>query len=81
MITFEQAYNIAEKSENPDLKISTAYDIGRGWYFGFVSIKTGEVPDISPIFVSKETGEISTFFPPDHIDEYLKAVKVELPEK
>lgn len=81
MITLEEACEIAEKHENINLKINCAYDIGIGWYFGFVDRETGDVPDISPTLVLKETGKASTFFPPDHIEEFLNAVKVKLPEK
>jgi hypothetical protein len=32
----------------------------------------------SPVAVNKETGEVIVYFPPDHIDAFLKAKEIEM---
>ncbi len=42
----------------------------------------GEILYISsPFSVDKKTGEVDDFFPPDHYEEFIKAVPVEIPEQ
>lgn len=35
--------------------------------------REGNVPDVSPIFVLKESGDVGTFFPPDYDGNFLKS--------
>ena len=42
----------------------------------------GEMPDLSPMYVMKDTGEEGTFFPPDFSEEYLDSgVDVPIPQE
>ncbi|GEM_PF-1671864 len=41
----------------------------------------GETMYISPFSVDKKTGKVDDYFPPDHYDEFIKAVPVEIPEQ
>ena len=44
--------------------------------------ENGEVPDLSPMYVMKDTGKTGVFFPPDFSDEYLNSgVDVLIPKE
>lgn len=79
MITLENACILAEKTM-PGCRVNSAFDIETGWIFGFINEKTGIEVDLSPTFISKETGEAKVFFPPDHIEELDKAIEIEIPK-
>ena len=53
------------------LHLGSAMDDGEYFIFGYK-----EAADIAPIGVNKETGEAETYFPPDHMDAFLEAVRV-----
>ena len=72
MITVRDARKKAEDSiKGTGLQLGGAMDDGEYFIFGY----KGE-PDIPPVGVVKETGEVETYFPPDHIDAFMEAVKV-----
>ncbi|MBR1530037.1 MAG: hypothetical protein IJ642_12170 [Oscillospiraceae bacterium] len=44
--------------------------------------ENGETKYTSILFsVDKRTGKVDDYFPPDHYDEFIKAVPVEIPEQ
>lgn len=75
-MTIEEAIAVVEKA-NEGLKIGSILDIGKAFVFGLVG-QNGEELDIPPCSVDKETGELETFFPPDHLDELAGAEIIEL---
>jgi uncharacterized FlaG/YvyC family protein len=48
-------------------------DDGEFFIFGY-----DEEVEQSPVAVNKETGEVIVYFPPDHIDAFLKAKEIEM---
>ena len=50
------------------------------YVFGYAMLN-GEEPDISPLYVMKDTGETGVFFPPDYDDDYYNSgVNIPIPE-
>ena len=70
---------IAEKEKYAPIlvQITEYYD---RYVFSYVA-ENGEAPDISPLYVMKETGEIGVFFPPDYDDDYYNSgIDIPIPE-
>lgn len=59
------------------MEIASAGEIENGWILSLENEK-GEKLRISPVFVSKETGEIEIFFPPEHREELKNFRKIKL---
>lgn len=76
MINLSRAIEIVNNNY-PELVISLAGRIEKGWIFSFENIE-GKALRISPVFVSAENGEIRTFFPPEHRDDLRNYKKIEL---
>lgn len=62
----------------PGKRINSILQVETGWIFGFCDVD-GQVIRISPMFVNKENGEVSVYFPPDHMEELESAVEMEIP--
>ena len=79
MITLQEAIKIAENEKfAPILAQITEYH--DRYVFSYVE-QNGEAPDISPLYVMKETGETGLFFPPDYDNEYYDSgVDIPVPE-
>lgn len=72
MITIAEARKKAEESvKGTGLHLGKAMDDGEYFIFGYK-----EEADIPPVGVNKESGEVETYFPPDHMDAFLEAVRV-----
>lgn len=64
----------------PDMRINSILQLDSGWVFSFCNAQ-GQGAIISPMLVKKETGEITDFFPPDHLDELEDAVELKVPDR
>lgn len=76
MIDLPRAMEII-REQYPELFVSSVGKIKKGWVISFEN-EDGKELRISPIFISKDTGEVSVFFPPEHREELKDYVKVEL---
>ena len=76
MITISDACKIALK-EMPGYQIVSASEVESGWLFSF-SLPDNSTPDMSPMLVTKETGEVQSYTFEDHIMEILTAKPIEL---
>lgn len=76
MIDLTRAMEII-REQYPELFVSSVGKIKKGWVISFEN-EDGKELRISPIFISKDTGEVSVFFPPEHREELKDYVKVEL---
>lgn len=65
------------REQYPGLFVSSVGRIKKGWIISFEN-EDGKELRISPIFISRDTGEVSVFFPPEHREELKDYVKVEL---
>lgn len=79
MIYVEKACEIATTERN-DPFVDVITDIGKGFVIGTMT-KDGEVADIPPLFVDKETGKTEVYFIPMHFAELRKGTKVKIPSK
>lgn len=77
MITLKEALEIY-KSNYPQYRIESVWDVGDEWTFSALDAKTGYELDISPIAISKETGEQRVFFPPMNAEKLKNAKIVDL---
>lgn len=64
-------------NEMPGYQIVSACEIADGWIFSFRAFSGAEL-DISPLFVSRETGESQFYSFEEHIIEILNASPIEL---
>lgn len=76
MITIIDACKIVLR-EMPGYQLISASEVEDGWLFSF-SLPDNNMPDMSPLFVGKETGAIKNYPFEDHIMEILTAKPVEL---
>lgn len=74
MITLEKAKSIAQ-NEMDEFKLVSIVDIDEYWVFGFRDENNMPIAE-PPISVSKKDGMVDTFFPPAHIDELNKGIKI-----
>ena len=77
MITLEQAIDLYNE-KNPTYKIDSILDVGDEWVISALDRKTGLEIDISPLAISKETGDFRVFFPPDNKAKLTDAKEVSL---
>lgn len=75
MMTFEEARAICE-TQYPNYVIYSALDVGDEFVVAFQDKKSGEMLDISPIAINKNSGTMRPFFPPMNIDKLKHAVPV-----
>lgn len=72
MIALNQAYEIAKKKLKEWHETISKYVWDDGEYYVF---STEEEFDEDPIAVNKNTGEIITYFPPEHTSEGKSLIK------
>lgn len=77
MLTIKEAYEIAQR-QMPNLYIAGVSEIKKGWLFEYAIEKQGEPLDDAPLFVDRESGRSSTFFPPDHDLEEPKEIDIDM---
>lgn len=58
------------------LCVSSALDIGHSYVFSLTDKTNGDDPDDAPLAIEKGSGEIKSFFPPDHLDELNDAEEI-----
>ncbi len=79
-MTVDDLIKIAEENKYEE-KLAGITEYSDRYVVSYVG-KNGEVPDLSPMYVMKDTGKTGTFFPPDFNDEYLDSgVDVLIPEE
>lgn len=76
MITISEACKIA-LNEMPGYQIISASEVEEGWLFTF-SLPDNSAPDVSPMLITKENGEVKSYTFEDHIMEILTASPIEL---
>ena len=79
-MTVHELIEIAEANKYAE-KLGTITEYADRYVVSYVS-GDGEVPDVSPLYIMKDTGEVGTFFPPYFSDEYLDSgVDVPIPQE
>lgn len=79
VLTLQEAIKIAESEKFAPIltQITEYYD---RYVFSYAMLN-GEEPDISPLFVMKDTGKTGVFFPPDYDDKYYHSgINIPIPE-
>lgn len=79
MISIEKACEIVTKKRKEPF-VTDITDVKRGYVIG-TSMLNGEVADIPPVFIDKDSGQIESYFVPDHFDELRAGKKVDIPLK
>lgn len=69
MITLEEAKQMVLQSMTPDLEISEVHELPDKWIFSFRNAETKKMPTYSPTFVTKDSKQVSEFFPSAHRHE------------
>lgn len=78
-ITLQKAIKVAENEKFAPI-IAQIIEYSDRYVFSYVA-ENGETPDISPLYVMKDTGETGVFFPPDYDDDYYNSgVNIPIPE-
>lgn len=74
MITLEKAKSIAQNEMNK-FKLVSIVDRGEYWVFGFRDENNMPIAE-PPISISKKDGMVDIFFPPAHMNELNKGIKI-----
>ena len=78
-MTLSEAIKIAEQKKYAP-KLSSIIEYADRYVFGYSGFN-GEIPDLSPLYVMKNNGEVGVFFPPDYDDDYFYSGKsIQIPE-
>ena len=79
MLTFQEAIKIANKEKYAPKLVQITEYFDR-YVFSYAA-RNGEAPDISPLYVMKDTGKTGVFFPPDYDDDYYNSgIDIPVPE-
>lgn len=80
MITLDEAKKKALEYIGAGLEICSVSELPGKWVFCFRNAETKEEPDISPVAVTMTDGQLSVFFPPEHMPElsHMKQIEGEL---
>lgn len=78
-MTVKEALKLAEPYKYAPV-VAEVWEYSDKYEISYANEK-GEVPDISALYVDKETGEVGAFFPPDYDLKYLKSGKRVPPSK
>lgn len=77
MIDVKQACKIAtEERKEPFVDVIT--DIESGFVIGTMA-EDGEIADLPPVFVNKDSGKAENFFIPEHFEEMKSGKTVDIP--
>lgn len=79
MISLDKACEIATKANNEPY-ISSIFEVQSG-YVIVTMAADGCVADDSPTIISKDTGEVAVFFPPEHAKELKSGKPLDVPGK
>lgn len=79
MIGVEKACDIATTERNEPF-VDVITDIGSGFVIGTMA-KDGEVADLPPVFINKDSGNTENFFIPEHFEEMKNGKTVDIPSK
>lgn len=79
MIGVEKACEIATTERNEPF-VDVITDIGSGFVIGTMA-EDGEVAEMFPVLVYKESGKAETFRVPEHIEEMKNGKSVRIPSK
>lgn len=79
MIGVEKACEIATTERNEPF-VDVITDIGSGFVIGTMA-EDGEVAEMFPVLVYKESGKAETFRVPEHIEEIKNGKQIKIPSK
>lgn len=80
MITLQQALEKYDE-QFPNYCPNSILDVGDEWVIAARSKKTGEMPDIAPMAISKEDGSMRMFIPFMNKDKLINAVIIKQAEE
>lgn len=79
MIGVEKACEIATTERNEPF-VDVITDIGSGFVIGTMA-EDGEVAEMFPVLVYKDSGKAETFRVPEHIEEMKNGKQIKIPSK
>lgn len=79
MIGVEKACEIATTERNEPF-VDVITDIGSGFIIGTMA-EDGEVAEMFPVLVYKDSGKTETFRVPEHIEEMKNGKHIKIPSK
>ena len=79
MIGVEKACEIATTERNEPF-VDVITDIGSGFVIGTMA-EDGEVAEMFPVLVYKDSGKVETFRVPEHIEEIKNGKQIKIPSK
>lgn len=79
MIDVEKACEIAVKETNEPF-VEAITDVGSGYVISTMA-KNGEIADIPPLLIDKETGKTEVYIVPLHFAELMQGTEIKVPSK